>query len=77
MTLLFASLIEGGAEFVGELTSGGVSYPHLRTWTKGRERQVLDRFIARATALIFEHGSTTVLGRQKRQAILDIGRATR
>lgn len=45
-TVLFASLIEGGAEFVGELTSGGVSYPHLRTWTKGQERRVLDRFIA-------------------------------
>jgi hypothetical protein len=45
-TVLFASLIEGGAEFVGELTSGGVSYPHLQTWTKGRERQLLDRFVA-------------------------------
>lgn len=53
--MLFASLIEGGAEFVGELTSGGVSYPHLRTWTKGQERQVLDRFIA-------QRGSTDLRG---------------
>jgi len=45
-TVLFASLIEGGAEFVGELISGGLSYPHLRTWTKGRERQTLERFVA-------------------------------
>jgi hypothetical protein len=44
-TVLFASLIEGGAEFVGELTSGGVSYPHLRAIAKGREREVLDRFV--------------------------------
>lgn len=45
-TVLFASLIEGGAEFVAELVSGGVSYSHLRTWTKGREREIIDRLIA-------------------------------
>ena len=44
--MLFASLVGGGAEFVGELTSGGVSYPHLRRWTKGRERMLLGRFVA-------------------------------
>jgi hypothetical protein len=45
-SVLFASLIEGGAEFVGEMISGGVSYPHLRTWTRGREQEIMARFIA-------------------------------
>lgn len=45
-TVLFTSLIEGGAELVAELTSGGVSYPHLRVWANGREGDILRRFVA-------------------------------
>jgi hypothetical protein len=37
MTVLHAALIEGGAEFIGELMSGAVSYQHLTHITKGRE----------------------------------------
>ncbi|APR51876.1 lytic murein transglycosylase [Sphingomonas koreensis] len=39
MTVLQASLIEGGAEFIGELMSGAVSYQHLARITKGREAE--------------------------------------
>lgn len=47
--LLFVAMIEGGAEFVGERTSGGVSYQHLRRWTKGHEAEILARFAAERT----------------------------
>jgi len=36
-TLLFQSLLEGGADFVGELTSGEVSNVQLTKWTLGKE----------------------------------------
>jgi hypothetical protein len=36
-TLLFQSLLEGGAEFMAELTSGEASYGHMKTWTRGKE----------------------------------------
>lgn len=36
-SLLFLSLIEGGAELVAELTSGEVSNVHLQAWTRGHE----------------------------------------
>jgi len=44
-TVLEAALIEGGAEFVGELISGGVSYPNFATTTRGRERAIEDAFV--------------------------------
>jgi uncharacterized protein YjaZ len=44
-TVLEAALIEGGAEFVGELISGGVSYPNFATTTRGREKAVEDAFV--------------------------------
>lgn len=43
-TLLFQSLIEGGAEFMAELASGDVSYVHLRTWTRGKECAIEQAF---------------------------------
>jgi hypothetical protein len=45
-TVLSATLIEGGAEFVAELTSGKVSYGHLQTATKGRETELETAFLA-------------------------------
>lgn len=45
-TVLKASLIEGGAEFLGELISGSVSYGHLRTATRGREEELETAFVA-------------------------------
>lgn len=45
-TVLEASVIEGGAEFVAELTSGAVSYGHLQAATKGREAQIERAFVA-------------------------------
>ena len=43
-TLLFQSLLEGGAEFVAELTSGDVSYGHMKTWTRGKECAIEQAF---------------------------------
>ncbi len=45
-TVLTAALIEGAAEFVGELISGSVSYRHLITATKGREKALETAFLA-------------------------------
>lgn len=36
-TLLYQTLLEGGAEYVGELISGEPANTHLRRWTQGRE----------------------------------------
>ena len=43
-SLLFQSLIEGGAEFVAELTSGDVSYGHMKSWTRGHECAIEQAF---------------------------------
>lgn len=36
-TLLYQTLLEGGAEYVGELISGQPANTHLHRWTQGRE----------------------------------------
>lgn len=43
-TLLFQALLEGGAEFVAELSSGDVSYGHMKTWTRGKECAIEQAF---------------------------------
>lgn len=45
-TVLKQSLVEGGAELVAELISGQVSNVHLRDWTKGRVREIDEKFLA-------------------------------
>ncbi len=45
-TVLLASEIEGGAEFIAELTSGSVSNTQFAAWTKGRERRIETAFVA-------------------------------
>lgn len=45
-TVLRAALIEGGAEFIGELISGSVSYRHLASWARGREKDTEAAFLA-------------------------------
>lgn len=45
-TVLFASLVEGGAEFVAERITGSVGYTHLQRLTRGREREVESAFAA-------------------------------
>ncbi len=45
-TVLEASLIEGGAEFVAELIGGSVGYSHLAAATKGREKALEAEFAA-------------------------------
>jgi len=47
-TVLFASLVEGGAEFIGELTSGAVTNTHLKQWTRGQECRIERDFQAHA-----------------------------
>lgn len=44
-TVLEASLIEGAADFVGELISGGLAYSYL-SQTKGREKEIEAAFVA-------------------------------
>ncbi len=47
-TLLFAALVEGGAEFLGQMISGDVGNTRLVAWTRGREGDVERRFLADA-----------------------------
>ena len=44
-TVLEASLLEGGADFVGELISGSVANTNLGPWAKGREREIESAFV--------------------------------
>lgn len=45
-TVLEASLMEGGAEFIGELISGGVTYAQHAQITRGREAEIEAAFAA-------------------------------
>jgi hypothetical protein len=45
-TVLFSSELEGGAEFIAELTCGSVSNTQLRIWTRGREQEIETAFVA-------------------------------
>ncbi|MFC3714296.1 DUF2268 domain-containing putative Zn-dependent protease [Sphingoaurantiacus capsulatus] len=45
-SVLHASLLEGGAELIGELMSGSLSYKHLLTATRGREKEFETAFLA-------------------------------
>src|SRR5690606_8972973 len=47
-TVLRMSLLEGAAEFVSELVSGGVGNARHVEWTRGRERQIESDFLADA-----------------------------
>src|SRR5688572_10277438 len=44
-TVLEHTLVEGVAEFVGELISGSASNTHLQVWTRGREREISATFL--------------------------------
>lgn len=48
VTVLAASLEEGAAEFVAELTTGSVSYSYMSGLTAGREREIETAFAADA-----------------------------
>ncbi|HEY2533533.1 MAG TPA: DUF2268 domain-containing putative Zn-dependent protease [Xanthobacteraceae bacterium] len=45
-TVLERSLLEGAAEFIGEMISGDVAYGMFRTSTKGREKEIETKFAA-------------------------------
>ena len=45
-TVLETSLMEGAAEFVGEMISGGVGNPGIRTEIHGRETEIETAFVA-------------------------------
>lgn len=45
-TVLERSLLEGAAEFIGEMISGDVAYGAFRASTKGREREIETKFAA-------------------------------
>jgi hypothetical protein len=44
-TVLRQSLVEGGAEFIAELTSGEASESYLQTWTRGRGKAIGEAFL--------------------------------
>lgn len=46
LTVLEASLMEGGAEFVCEVISGQVAYSHLKSNVAGQEKAIETRFLA-------------------------------
>jgi len=45
-TVLRLALMEGAAEFIGELVSGGVGNGRHAEWTRGREREIETAFVA-------------------------------
>lgn len=45
-TVLEESLIEGAAEFMGQMTSGGLSYGYFPAMTHGREKEIETAFVA-------------------------------
>jgi hypothetical protein len=63
-TVLKAALIEGGAEFVGELIAGSVSYSHLPAAVKGHEAKFETDFlgdqdkVALGSAWLYNHPGT-------------------
>ena len=44
-SVLEGSLVEGAADFMDELTSGGMSYAYLKTLTRGREKEIETKFV--------------------------------
>jgi hypothetical protein len=44
-TVLRQSLVEGGPEFIAELTSGQASEAYLQTWTRGRGKEIGEAFL--------------------------------
>jgi hypothetical protein len=54
-TVLKESLVEGGAELIDDLVSGQVSNVHLQRWTKGREREIDEQFLAEQDSKDLSH----------------------
>ena len=54
-TVLRQSLIEGGAELIAELISGQVSEVYLEQWTKGREHEFDEAFLAEQDSKDLSH----------------------
>ena len=63
--VLINTLLEGGAEFIGELISGSVSYKHLPPAVRGREQEFETAFLAdldkpaTGSAWLYNHPGTT------------------
>lgn len=53
--VLRASLVEGVVELVAELISGDVSNAHLAVWTRGREKEIDERFLRDANDTDLSH----------------------
>jgi hypothetical protein len=54
-TVLRHALVEGEAELIAELISGQVSNVHLQRWTKGREREIDEQFLAEQDSTDLSH----------------------
>jgi hypothetical protein len=55
VSVLRQSLKEGGAELIADLISGQVSNVHLQEWTKGREREIDEQFLAEQDSKDLSH----------------------
>lgn len=53
--VLRQSLVEGGAELIAQLISGQISNVHLPAWTKGREREIDEAFLAEQDSQDLSH----------------------
>lgn len=49
-TVLEASIVEGVAELLAELTTGRIANHHLIAWTRGREREIGEAFLRDAAS---------------------------
>jgi hypothetical protein len=61
-TVLKQSLVEGGAELIAELISGQVSNIHLKSWTRGHEREIDAAFLAEQDSTDLSHWLYNGLG---------------
>jgi hypothetical protein len=64
--LLYQALIEGGAEFVGEMISGEVANVHLQQWTQGQECRIEKEFQADASGTDVRRWLYNGVGTQER-----------
>jgi hypothetical protein len=61
-SVLRQSLVEGGAELIAQLISGQISNVHLLAWTKGREREIDEAFLAEQDSQDLSHWLYNGLG---------------
>ncbi len=75
-TLLYQTLLEGGAEYVAERSSGQPANAHLQRWTQGRECALERAFLQDSMGTDLQGGCTTVPATMRAAEISATGSAT-